>query len=325
MSAANIFDIALEESRKSALPSWEQAKAYIKDQYTSMGSKLDGSGAAGKWVMDNAGNIARGLGGAAIAGAAYGATAGRRRYETEDEFRARRSRGILRSALAGGALGGLYRPGLDLVTKKIPSYLEKRNREIAEAEAARPTGPQIVQKNIEDARKGFVRVTTDPRSQEAMDSLAGNAGAVVGAAAGIPAGIGLMKGRVDAAFGGSTILPDDQDRIKALLDRNAEIRRSLRAAGKDFSARERWMPWKIGNPAVREAIKGMKAEMADNLKGVYDTRMTYAGKPFRAGIAHGAHGLAGGVVGGTLGHWAGKGVNHLWQRTNMPDDDLVEL
>lgn len=101
----------------------KEAEFSLSDIRKSLESGASKAVQLGKDAIDNQGvvrgsDILRGLGGATIGGALYGATANRRGYETEEEFRRRRWRGALRTALLGGVLGGVAAP----VTRYLKGY-----------------------------------------------------------------------------------------------------------------------------------------------------------------------------------------------------------
>lgn len=113
---------------KTAAPTWDQ----IKDTISGGARKAVGMLPVGhqKFLEEHGGDIGRGLAGAAIAGGIYGVTANRRGYESEEEFRRRRFRGTLQSALLAGGAAAAYSPVKNWLSKGIPEMRQNINRKV---------------------------------------------------------------------------------------------------------------------------------------------------------------------------------------------------
>lgn len=276
----NIFDKAFEQTQKTAM-SLDDVRAKLSEVYTNIGATLNGSGAAGKFVMDNAGNIARGLGGAAVAGAGYALTAGRRPYESEEDFRNRRSGGAARSAILGGLVGGLAVPGYEFATQTLPDKLKEWNRKIMDADREKPTGPELVMEQVKGVGKGVGDFYRDPGKRDAAGEMAGFTGAVAGT------GIGVGVGRGVAGAATRSLIP------------NPAMAQNLSQTQTAIGKLEAKGPLSPRDARTLAGLKRLATTEAGRLHG----------RPGIRSAVKGGGGILGGLIGAPVGYGVGQLIN----------------
>jgi hypothetical protein len=284
-------------TQKTAAPSWDEIKKSIAGGYAKAVSKAPEG--MQTFLANHGEDVARGLAGATIAGGLYGVTANRRAYENDEEFRSRRFRGALQTALLGGTLAGFAAPVKKYLETKVPEARKQLN--ISAQQAQINSDPELghgdlrVQKGLASGMKREDIAGPDPVASKPtwmMVGEGGNAGitgtGVIAGAAGGQA-IGGIIGRANHPLTTEGTLGE----IGKRLDKVDIAEASRKSMGRKQLSQQGWQ-------AKNEA------------------RALQAGG-IRRGLARGAYRTGGGVLGGLAGRYGANILGDKFEEWMQPE------